>query len=258
MGCVLFDFYMDESSDDKRKRYFAVGGLNTVEQQWNRFELLWFSRTHKLKKPFRSVDCECQHDQFSSWTKKDCDQLMADLVGLIDDHELGGLVWVVPIPEYAQITREKGKYDPYFFVLKCMIVQSTILAHAFGSGVRYFIEENKATVKRAKRLYEHVKGIKNWPPTQRMRNVKFSGKQLVGLQAADLIAREGFKFMDNRGTGRKIRKPVTRLERRITINCWTKEALEDYRDMGMTDRALIDILAGHTGTQPIKLKHANY
>lgn len=255
---VLFDFYIDESCDGRRKRYFAIGGLNAVERVWTKFEIRWLSRTHELKEPFRSTECENQKGQFVTWKKSDCDELMADLVGLILEYRIAGLGWVVPIPEYATIIGDTGEYAGYFFALRCTLISTATLAEAFGSDVRFWIEESKATAGKAKQVYQNVKALKNWKPARRMAGVYFSGKQIVGLQAADLMARECFKFMDNRGTGRRIRKPVMRLERAITINCWNRPSLETFRDNGKTDQALIDCLTGNLGEPPVKLGEANY
>jgi hypothetical protein len=255
---VLFDFYMDESSDEQRKRYWAVGGLNAAEPVWTQFEIRWLSRTYELKKPFRSTECENQKGQFASWIKADCDQLMADLVGIILEYRIAGLGWVVPIPEYASIIGDPGEYAGYLFALKCTLITSAILAERFRADIRFWIEENKATAARAKQVYQGVKAIKRWRAALQISGVHFSGKQIVGLQAADLMARESFKFMDNRGTGRKIRKPLLRLERAVTVNCWNKESLETFRDHGKTDQALIEFLAGNLTVPPIKLNEANY
>lgn len=255
--CMLFDMYLDESSDPKRERFFAVGGLNAEEHVWTKFELRWLSRLHELKKPFRSTECECQHGQFAKWKKPDCDQLMADLVGLIIDHRISGLGWIVPIPAYASIIA-KGEYEGYYFALKCVLVTAAHLAETFGSSVRFWVEENRATAGRASQIYHDIKNIKGWKPVRRMSGISFLGKKIVGLQAADLMARESFKFIDNRSSGRGIRKPVWRLESRITINSWTAESLKSFRDDGGTDRILVECLAGHLFTPPIKLNNANY
>jgi len=256
--CMTFDMYLDESCDPKRERLFAVGGLSAEEHVWTKFELRWLSRTHELRKPFRSTECECQQRQFATWKKSDCDQLMADLVGLILEYPISGLGWIVPIPDYASITGNAGEYEGYFLGLKCVFITAAHLAEAFGSNIRFWVEENRATASRAAQIYHDIKGIKGWRPVRRMAGVSFLGKSIVGLQAADLVARERFKFIDNRGTSRGIRKPVWRMEPRITINAWTAPSLKSFWDKGGTDRVLIEYLAGHLFTPPIKLNKVNY
>jgi hypothetical protein len=60
-----------------------------------------------------------------------------------------------------------------------------------------------------------------------MLEIAHFGKEVVGLQAADLIAREVFKFYDNAGV-RPVRKPVLTLSRNVTFFCWTAEALTEF------------------------------
>ena len=196
-------------------------------------------------------------DQFSGWKKRDCDQLIADLVGLIHSHEISGLGWTVPIADFQSVYVGESEYAPYFLVLRCALLDLAIKADNFNTDIRFWAEENNATAATALRLYQRIKSM-DWPPAERLRGFYFSGKEVVGLQAADLMARESFKFMDNRGTGRKIRKPVTRLSDRITFHGLNAESLRVIREHGCTDLALIDFIQGSIGPAPVRLTDANY
>ena len=52
--------YFDDSGDDKRKRFSAVGGLVGGPPQWSHFEKRWSVATYDLKEPFHATDCEAQ------------------------------------------------------------------------------------------------------------------------------------------------------------------------------------------------------
>ena len=54
---------------------------------------------------------------------------------------------------------------------------------------------------------------------------------MLELQAADLIAREAFKYADNLGV-RRTRMPVKRLKDRMSFHLWNRECLEFLRDRG--------------------------
>jgi hypothetical protein len=85
---VIFS-YFDDSSDAKREKHVAVGGIIGHEIWLNLFEGKWIEETKDLAGPFRSTDCECRHGQFSNWEKRDCDALMKRLVEVISDKETG-------------------------------------------------------------------------------------------------------------------------------------------------------------------------
>src|ERR1019366_1845922 len=75
--------YLDDSSDPKRERFCAAGGLFTTDKNWKQFEVAWRYATRQLKKPFHATDCECGHEEFRAWEKSDRDALFAELCGLI-------------------------------------------------------------------------------------------------------------------------------------------------------------------------------
>jgi hypothetical protein len=67
-----------------------------------------------------------------------------------------------------------------------------------------------------------------------MAGLSHDGKHIVGLQAADLIAREVFKHYDNRGV-RPTRKPVLALAKHVTFHHWTRENLKEMVAFGGPD-----------------------
>lgn len=65
-------------------------------------------------------------------------------------------------------------------------------------------------------------------------------KKVIGLQAAGLMARETFKFAMNEGSGRAVRKPLKRLEDRISLHRWSQKGLEILKEkFGRDDAALV-------------------
>ena len=104
--------YFDDSSDERREKYFAAGGLIGGENQWFTFDLRWLDATRELKEPFRSTECECNHGQFKDWSKPKCNALMDSLVTIIRFYRLNGFASIVPIAEYQKVFPRCEEFDP--------------------------------------------------------------------------------------------------------------------------------------------------
>lgn len=256
---VVARVYLDESADEKRERFFAVGGFVGVDLYWDTLELLWIDRTRGLKEPFHSAECECGHGQFKGWPKPDRDQLIADLVTIVRQSKIGGVGFFCPIPAYAEVFNSYGEYDAYYFCLKATMVyianESDQSKHNVDS--KFLIEENRAT--NPGKAYKDIKAVSPWKAARRMVGFEEGSKRIIGLQAADLMARESFKLIDNRGTKRGIRKPLLRLQDRVRIFGWSRDGLEELRDKyGSDDRSLVRCITDSGGRGKTLLTADNY
>ena len=247
------DVFLDESSDDRRKRYFSVGGFVGNDEQWTSLELQWISRTRDLKRPFHFTDCECQHEEFTKWSKPECDRLIADLVSIARQCKIGGAGVFAPVPDLASVLGLAEDYDGQIFCLKCVFIHVANLAEQHKIDLRFWLEENPATDGRARRAYGDLKSVKQWKAARRMCSFEIMSKKVIGLQAADLMARETFKFADNMGSGRDVRKPLLRLENQVSLYGWTKGSLEELKtNWGADNEALIRFITD-VGSRPGKV-----
>lgn len=234
--------YFDDSSDSRRERYFALGGLVATEEHWlaSDFHMKWAVATASLKDPFRSTECETQHGQFKNWKKEECTALMDRLTSIIIDSQLSGFACVVPVQLYNAIFPGSSLYDPYYLAVKSTIVVMAELGrenqypHGFG-GMRCWFEDSENTTGKTFEIYRGLRGVKSWDAAQFLAPApEFETKRLWQLQAADLVAREAFKHFDNLGN-RNTRIPVNRLDKRLNFCCWNRETLLYLRDHGGPD-----------------------
>jgi hypothetical protein len=251
--------YFDDSSDSKHEHYFAAGGLIGSEALWTQIYVPWAVATIALEYPFRSSDCECQKGQFSTWTKKACDQLMAKLVSIIVDLQLHGFASVVPSGEYRTVFPHSGEYDPYYLAVRHTIINMAELGHraaqeiAFG-GMECWFEDSAATSSTTTRLYQELRAVAAWPPSKSLKGLHFADKKLPQLQAADLVAREAFKHFENQGL-RRTRIPMKRIGALSNFIVWRREHLEYLRDNGGPDD--LELLTSW-GRNPGKPKPPNF
>lgn len=231
-GChaMLFS-YFDDSSDDRRQKYFAAGGLIGGEDQWFTFDMRWLDATRELKEPFRSTDCECNHGQFKRWKKQKCNALMDKLVTVIRFHQLMGFASIVPITEYRQVFPDSEEFDPYYLAVTHTIINMATLGYNIRHGVKLWFEDSTVTSQSTLRIYQSLRGLKTWNAAFRLQNIDFGGKELCPLQAADLVAREAFKHIDNLGS-RPTRIPTKRMHDSLSFIVWNRPTLEYLRDNG--------------------------
>ena len=231
---LCFWSYFDDCSDDKRRRYVAIGGLIAGESHWNGcgFHVDWAVATQRLKEPFHATECETQKGQFKDWTKEECDQLMARLVSILVDKRLHGFASVVPVDLYRRLFPDAGEYDPYYLAVTHSIVglasiedvSITISSGSVGwnAGLKTVMPPPDAQ----ETFTNPSKSSERWPDADMlMPTPNFKDKGLWTLQAADLVAREAFKHFDNIGK-RDTRIPVKRMLSLLNFARWNEETLE--------------------------------
>jgi hypothetical protein len=232
---MLFS-YFDDSADKRGEKYFAWGGLIGGDNQWFSFDLRWLDATHELEEPFRSTECECGHGQFSDeskWPKRKRDALMETLVTVIRDYGLSGFASIVPIDAYREVFPGSAKYDPYYLAVRHTIINMATIGDRVGKQTKLWFEDSHATSGTSLNIYHEIRST-TWGPAKRLDGITFADKKLCPLQAADLVARESFKHIDNLGV-RPTRVPVKRLQHRLNFILWNRAALEYLRDNGGPD-----------------------
>lgn len=251
---MILECYFDDSSDPQREKYFACGGLLANQEHWDAFELLWSHQTYGLKEPFRATQCECGHGQFADekeWPKSKRDALMARLTGIIREIDLLGFAAVVPIKEFRRAFPFLGGNDAFALAVTHTVFAMCDIAHKVDMDASLWFEHGNrnGTVLN---LQDSLRGL-DWKPGQRLKSVAFGTKQLRPLQAADLIAREAFKHMDNLGE-RPTRIPIRRLFENVFFMLWTGDSLRHLATNGWPHN-LESILAFSNPPPDAKIQH---
>ncbi len=239
--------YFDDSSDPKRETFMVCGGAFGTSRSWDKAEIAWALRTESLERPFRSTDCECQQREFSKWDKPSCDKLITDLISILLRFEIGSYAAIVSVPDFRSVFPDAGEYDPYYLAFTDMVVSMAVLAEVTNGLLRQvtkqtglsfpdekvllWFEENEPVDVRCNQIYHQLKSSETWPERDRLAGRTFADKGCIPLQAADLMAREAFKFACNQGQ-RVVRKPVLRMKQQITYHRWDRALLQRLKDHG--------------------------
>ncbi len=257
---VMLWAYFDDSSDEKRERFCAAGGLFTSHTVWERLEAAWLNRVPELAgKTFHAADCECGWGEFADWPKSRRDRVMAQLCGLIKEFDLGAFGSCVSVADYKSVWPDADVHDPYLLCVATCIAHTAEISEMASQqlrgvlppdSVQFWFEDNGKTASRETAIFSSFKGLAGWPASRQLSGVAHMGKALLGLQAADLIAREVFKHFDNEGV-RPTRKPVISLSSHVSFHCWTMDELKYlHRNGGPHDAKSHAVLAAYISKLP--------
>ena len=227
--------YFDDSSDDRRDRFVATGGVVGTEELVAIFEGMWIAETKHLKSPFRSTDCECRKGQFINSTKLDCDALISNLVDLLSHkgNLVGKVASVVPVPLYREVFPDCSVDDPVCLSVAHLIFEMGREGKRQNLPVKLWFEDSKRDRRLITRVYRQIKSLSSWNGVERemLSGISFGDKTLAPLQAADLVAREAFKACDNLGI-RNYRIPLKRMWETSAFVLWGRDGLEILKANG--------------------------
>jgi hypothetical protein len=231
---AMIHAYLDDSGDEKRVQYAACGGVFGEDVTMTFTEAFWQAEVKDLKEPFRSTDCECQHGQFKTWKKKDCDALMGRLVGVLTrtGMQTAVLGTAVPVPLFREIFPDAQPDDAQRLAIRHVLVSLVKIARRRNERVKVWFESGPTDAD-ALRAYNEVRAF-NFPNVlerDRLAGIAFGDKTMYALQAADLAAREAFKAASNRGK-RPRRKPLLRMWFQTGILEFSNTCLVRLRDAG--------------------------
>jgi len=198
---TLLKTYMDESGIHDGAPVVAVAGYISRPKHWR----AWTKEWNKAKKPikvFHATDCANFQGEFVGWDKDRRDAFVANLLPILPAHELAGIVIGIDMNTF---TREVGKHpdlkrmfgEPYTACFQWAISIIMDIASQHGKGERMaFVHENNDYQADALRAFNYVE--QQFNPRGIKMTMSFGAKEdHAPLQAADVLAYEGAKFVRN-------------------------------------------------------------
>ena len=222
---AVFEAYFDESGDpaDPKVEVFTLAWLVAPAEDWKKFTETWnrLLRRHKVSM-MHMTDFEHSIGDLKGWDKTKKDSFAAQLAGVLKttfklgtSHSMSVEIWNKVIAPSME-TPYKKKRGPYIFLLQSCLEQLVEYGKDLPSGERIacIFDENKLVSDAAKGHYTLLKEVRGW--NNILEGSVFESKRnFIPLQAADILAYEGYKDLVNiiAGQPRPRRKLLVNLMR---------------------------------------------
>jgi hypothetical protein len=200
MVIVLYCAYGDESRDTGG-RVYAVAGMVGHEDDWDALSKDWTERLDG--RTFHAVDCESDHGDFAGTTPDNHSKnqrLYRDLVSIIKKHRgVHGLGVATNVADYKSHFPTDPEHAPYIWGFGDVVQMACDVAYlSIPSGeVKIVFDHNEGLEFSAAEMYRYLLESKRVTVKNLFGEIAFAYRRTVGIQVADLVARETMKQMDN-------------------------------------------------------------
>lgn len=205
---TLLKTFMDETGVHEDAEMVAVAAYIGRPAVWRDWTKAW----NAAKKPIKivhAVDCANFKGEFAGWDKDRRDKWVANLLPVIPAHDLAGIVIGVHLHDLGAAMKACPELlemfgTPYTACFQWAISIIAEFATEYGKGERMaFVHEVNDYKGECLKAFEYIKD--NLNPRKIPMTLSFGGKKdYPPLQAADILAYEGGKFLKNpTGTPRR-------------------------------------------------------
>jgi hypothetical protein len=177
---------------------FAVGILFGTDDEWESFSTRWNQRLGG--RIFHASDCETDHGEFAQTSHAENLKLYADLTKIICESRLLGFASAMDLAGYREFFPDALDDIPYFRCFRDVIVKGGEWAKmAVPQEVaRFTFDQRTKSNYNAGVLYEYMAQMSEWEASAYLeKTITFESRSVPGVQAADLLAREMMKHLDN-------------------------------------------------------------
>lgn len=233
---VMASVFGDESADETKQRVFAFAGLEGTESEWRALEDKWLARTGG--KEFHAADCETEYAMHLDRQKHtDNLALYADLTKLIANSNLRGFGVALDLAGHREFFPDVPQDISY---MKCF---TEVLKHFIKNSItsaeeplEFTFDHRRESEYNAAFLYSSMVNWNEWKGKNIFVRAKisFDSRKNPRIQAADLLARETMKHLDNivGPVRRKTRKSMLELAstkgQRIKFDMLTREYCQSW------------------------------
>jgi hypothetical protein len=193
--------FMDETGIHEDAETVAVAGYISHPKNWRAWSNDW-NRAKRPIKVFHATDCANFRGEFEGWDRARRDAYVAQLLPAIPAHPLAGIVIGIQLADFEAAFKDKPELvemfgTPYTACFQWAISIIMDIATDRGHGERMaFIHEVNDYKGECFKAFEYVDTYLN--PRKIPMTVSFGTKeQYPPLQAADVLAYEGGKFLKN-------------------------------------------------------------
>lgn len=195
---VMYTAYGDESADETKQRVFAIGGLFGYKSDWDLFRGKWTNRTGG--KVFHAAECDSNQGDYEHTSNDENKKLYADLSNIIAESNLIGRAIAINLVEYKETLGPMLDKEPYYLCFVDVVIHLARQAVVCipRDRIKFTFDRNTQIEYSAGALYDGIIN-RDYPHFKELLDdeIAFATRKEIGIQAADLIAREGMKLLDN-------------------------------------------------------------
>lgn len=228
----MLKVFGDESHDSKTERVFAIAIVFGTEAQWAELEAPWKERL--AGRIFHATDCETDRGEFAATEHRDNLKLFADLTTILCKSALRGFGAAMDLGGHQQFFPDVPAEVPYYRCFRDVVIACGERAIEANEVAEFYFDQRTETDFNAGVLLGHMATTTQWEYSKFLNGrLNVVSRSCVGIQVADLLARETMKHLDNRvlGSPRPTRRSLTAIvdTGRFKFDLYEKEFFEDYK-----------------------------
>lgn len=194
----MVSVFGDESHDETKQRVFAVAALLGSQDEWDALESEWLPRTGGRE--FHAADCEGGHGEFAQTSHQENLALYRDLTKLIARTRMLGFGVGIDLAGFSEAFPDALPDYPYFMCFLRVIKDCAEAAYLLipRETVKFTFDHRPDAEHHASSIYDYMTTQTEWKSHSCLHGeVGFASRKVVPIQAADLLARETMKHLDN-------------------------------------------------------------
>ncbi len=194
----MYTSYGDESLDGTGKLVYAVAGVFGHQSDWKPFRKKWKKRLAGIT--FHAADCENGEEDFKNLDPTYRRKLYRDLVTLFVQSKLIAAVGAIAVSEYRDVFPREFDHAPYLWLFGDIVLEMAQLASVSipRQAVEVTFDRNPPLEHNAALLYDYIRRSKDQSIVSLLKDkVSFATRKTVGIQVADLLARESMKRLED-------------------------------------------------------------
>jgi hypothetical protein len=188
----------DESSDESHERVFSVGAVFGDESQWDKLQSKWVERTGGAE--FHAAECDSDQGDYKRSSHGENKQLYKDLTLLLAQSGLWGYGVALDLISQRKYMPDLLPESPYYKCFGEVVIFFTHRAVMYvpREQVKFTFDRRLETQYNATALYDYMAKLPEWRDSEYLHDeIAFASRKTVGVQVADLWAREVMKRLDN-------------------------------------------------------------
>jgi Protein of unknown function (DUF3800) len=226
---LMLTAYMDETghSRDEKQHFNGMAGLMAPAEYWEVFEDKWYKLLTKFRLPY--IHMKEMRTLLAGWSESKIKKLSEAVWKVIKETRAMPIGSIIPMDDFRPLEEKLRRYalDPYYLAMQDCISLSTISVMpgpfmSSDSRVTMIFSDQVEFKHEAHRMFDAaVKADKTKP---RVDPPAFHDmRDLLPLQAADVVAYEIYKEYDRTYYGRSSRKKRYGYEQLEEMIAWLNE-----------------------------------